>query len=166
MAVVVPGAAKSAFETFVRVARKFPLLSETPPACMICHVISLPAFCNIKSDNPADRPMTAQKITSSRHQQIQARRRSTHTGSAPTPHVGREGGPNARPPAHRSSRPQLPEIQTQPGPGATVPTSCIRRAGPATTTSVTNGANHAHGHIWRARDGTASSRKSTPGCNR
>ena len=78
---------------------------KTPPicACMSCDAISLPAFCNTKfhqvfRDNSAHRQATPERIISNRRKQIHARRCETHTGAAPTPHLGREGGPNAHPP--------------------------------------------------------------------
>ena len=48
MALVVFGAAKSAFETPALAEREFALPSETEPICMVCNVIPSPAFCNTK----------------------------------------------------------------------------------------------------------------------
>ncbi len=50
MAIVVFGAAKSAFETLDLAGRELALPSETTLVCMICDVTPPPAFCGTKCD--------------------------------------------------------------------------------------------------------------------
>jgi hypothetical protein len=50
MALVILGAALSAFEKLDLAGKESTLLSKTTPVCMICDVILLPEYCNTKKD--------------------------------------------------------------------------------------------------------------------